>query len=48
MKKEAITAFWMPKRLNPRVRFILTSYGKNNAAECYSQLSSLNIQLIDS
>jgi hypothetical protein len=36
MKKEAITAFWMPKRLNPRVRFILTSYGKNNAADYFT------------
>ena len=37
-KKEAITAFWMPKVLPSRVRLILTSNGKNNAMDYFSSM----------
>ena len=32
-KKDAITAFWMPDNLPSRIKFIITSYGKNDAMD---------------
>lgn len=36
-KKEAITAFWMPMPIPLRVKFIITSYGKNDAIDYFNK-----------
>jgi hypothetical protein len=35
LKRDAITAFWFPFPISNRVRFIITSYGKNNAIDYF-------------
>lgn len=32
-KKDAITAFWMPHPIPKRIKFIITSYGRNDAMD---------------
>lgn len=36
-KRDAITAYWMPRELHKRVRLIVTDYGTNNASEYFEK-----------
>jgi len=45
LKREAITAFWFPLTNSHRIKFILTSYGKNNAIEHFDKFNCKYINL---
>jgi hypothetical protein len=47
-KKDAITSFWFPTPVPKRVRFILTSYGKNDAMDYFAKFNCQMISLEES
>jgi hypothetical protein len=45
MKRDAITAFWFPFPLNKRIRFIITSYGRNDAIQYFDKMDCRTITI---